>query len=216
MSNDAMVRGSVVPLLLRLALGAIFLYHGWDKVSGRGNEWGALWAVNSGMKKMRPPTGAEQALEREKARLADQAAKATDDDERAEIEAQQESLAWATERVRLAYHERPDWPDGLANSAVQLAVAWGEVAGGLALLLGLLTRVAAAGMVIIQLGAIFLVTGARGFIGAADVGYEYNIALIAMSLALVLLGGGALSLDRLLRRERAGRTTSAQGVPAHV
>jgi uncharacterized membrane protein YphA (DoxX/SURF4 family) len=216
MSNDAKVQGSVVPLLLRLALGVIFLYHGWDKVAGRDNEWGTLWAANASMKKMRPPTIAVQALEREQARLADQAAKAADDGERDEIEAQQESLQVAIERVRHAYVERSQLPEGMANSAIQLAVAWGEVVGGLALLLGLLTRVAALGMIIIQVGAILLVTGARGFVGVMDVGYEYNIALIAMCLALVLLGGGALSLDRVLRREKQAQAASAPHVPAHV
>jgi len=98
---------------------------------------------------------------------------------------------------------------------VQLLVAWGEVIGGVALLLGLLTRVAAFGMMLIQLGAIYSLTAARGFsIGtiADGGGPEYNVALVVMCLALVLEGGGALAVDHVLNRGR--RTQHAVASPA--
>ncbi|HXG08733.1 MAG TPA: DoxX family protein [Gemmataceae bacterium] len=41
---DHMVKNTVVPLLLRLGLAVIFLYHGTAKVTGEGNELGAAWA----------------------------------------------------------------------------------------------------------------------------------------------------------------------------
>ena len=41
MFDEALRRNTLVPLVLRLALAAIFIYHGLDKVSGKNNEWGA-------------------------------------------------------------------------------------------------------------------------------------------------------------------------------
>src|SRR5262249_7199983 len=76
---------------------------------------------------------------------------------------------------------------------VQLIVAWGEFAGGVALLLGFLTRLAALGEFVIQVGAIYVVTWVRGFSFAAGGGYEYNVVLLASCLALVLAGGAARS-----------------------
>ena len=61
-----------------------------------------------------------------------------------------------------------------------------------------LTRWAALGLIVIQIGAIYLVTWAQGFTSLQGGGYGYNVALIAMLVALVLAGGGALALDRLL------------------
>jgi hypothetical protein len=82
---------------------------------------------------------------------------------------------------------------------VQITVAWGEFIGGLALLIGLLTRLAAIGEMIIQAGAIYIVTWVQGFSSPSG-GYEYNVSLLAMCLALVLLGGGTLSVDYLIAR----------------
>lgn len=41
---DHVAKSTLVPLLLRLGVAAIFLYHGVGKVTGEGNEWGAAWA----------------------------------------------------------------------------------------------------------------------------------------------------------------------------
>ncbi|MCS7046766.1 MAG: DoxX family protein, partial [Gemmataceae bacterium] len=105
---------------------------------------------------------------------------------------------------------------------VQLAVTWGETVGGAALLFGFLTRPAALGVAIIQVGAIILVTGKRDFIDintlpahlqpmalTFHVGYEYNVALIAMCLALCFSGAGRLSLDFLLFERRRQSVSSA-------
>jgi putative oxidoreductase len=83
---------------------------------------------------------------------------------------------------------------------LQLLVAWGELVGGVVLLLGFLTRWAALALILIQVGAICMVTGARGFAPTGETGYEYNVALVAMCLALVVLGGGTLALNRLFWR----------------
>jgi uncharacterized membrane protein YphA (DoxX/SURF4 family) len=36
-------RNTVVPLLLRVALAVVFVFHGMDLVGGETNEWGAGW-----------------------------------------------------------------------------------------------------------------------------------------------------------------------------
>ena len=115
------------------------------------------------------------------------------------------------DNIRLAYHKvaeahytRTDTSAAVhLNSSIQLLVAWGELVGGVVLLLGFLTRWAAVGLIAIQAGAIVLVTGARGFGTTAETGYEYNVALVAMCLALVFLGGGTLALNRLFWRSPA-------------
>jgi putative oxidoreductase len=100
---------------------------------------------------------------------------------------------WVTDM----YGRRPELqvPTTLTFTGIQLAVSWGEFIGGVALLVGLLTRLAALGMIIIQAGAIILVTGARGFSPETGAGYEYNIALLAMCLSLLILGAGKWSVD---------------------
>jgi putative oxidoreductase len=127
----------VVPLLLRLALAAIFIYHGLDLVGGPDNDWGAGW------------------------------------------------------------NKRPDAPP----APVQLAVAWGELVGGIALALGFLTRLAALGIIAIMAGAIATVHWPNGF-DIRKGGFEYNVAIIVMCLCLVLGGPGPLAVDRVFRFRR--------------
>lgn len=101
------------------------------------------------------------------------------------------------------YEHRPEQvPASLTFTGTQLAVAWGEFLGGIALLIGLLTRLAAVGLIIIQVGAVCLVTAPRGFSFDKGGGYEYNLALLAMCLALVILGAGVWSVDEMLARQR--------------
>jgi putative oxidoreductase len=122
----------VVPLLLRLGLAAIFLYHGLDLVGN--HDWGTSW--------------------------------------------------------------NPQLP-----VPAQAAVAWGELLGGIAMLLGFLTRPAAVGLAIIMVGAIATVHWKNGF-SILNGGWEYNFAILVLCAAVFLLGGGALAADRLfvLRR----------------
>jgi putative oxidoreductase len=78
-----------------------------------------------------------------------------------------------------------------------------EIAGGLALIAGLWTRVVAVALLPVLLGTIVMVHGANGFwFTASGGGWEYPafwaVALVVQSL----LGGGALAL-RLPRRVAA-------------
>lgn len=70
-----------------------------------------------------------------------------------------------------------------------------EFFGGIALALGLLTRLFALGFVFDMLGAILLVQLKKGFGG-----FELEFLLLGSSLALVLAGAGEFSVDALLGR----------------
>ena len=87
----------------------------------------------------------------------------------------------------------------------------GEFFGGLALLLGLLTRPAAAVLAFTMVIAIFSVHLEHGLFMSNN-GYEFALALLSASLALVSLGGGAWSLDRVLS---AGRVPVGRAAVAH-
>ncbi|HXF94974.1 MAG TPA: DoxX family protein [Gemmatimonadales bacterium] len=80
------------------------------------------------------------------------------------------------------------------------AVALVEFFGGLALILGLLTRLAGFGLAVTMLGALLLVHLRGGFF--LPTGYEYVLALLGASAALTITGGGRYSLDALLAERR--------------
>lgn len=84
-----------------------------------------------------------------------------------------------------------------------------EFFGGIALLIGLLTRPAAIVLAFTMLVAIFAVHLPGGLFMSNN-GYEFALALLAISAALAFSGGGKLSLDRRLTdaQERAGRSES--------
>jgi len=84
------------------------------------------------------------------------------------------------------------------GSPIQFAVAWCELIGGLALGIGVMTRIAAAGIALIMAGTIYWFTGAQGFKG----GYDYNFAVIVMCTALAVSGGGTMAVDRVIRIKR--------------
>ena len=74
-------------------------------------------------------------------------------------------------------------------------IAFLEFFGGIALVFGLLTRLIALGFVCDMLGAILLVLLKNGFSH-----FELEFTLVMASLALVLTGAGAFSLDALIDR----------------
>jgi putative oxidoreductase len=83
-----------------------------------------------------------------------------------------------------------------ANVAAPV-IATLELVGGVALIVGVLTRVFAALLALNMLGALFLVHAPAG-IFAATGGYELVLILAAAALALAFVGAGKVSVDRAL------------------
>lgn len=77
-----------------------------------------------------------------------------------------------------------------------------EFFGGLALVLGLLVRPAAAALAFAMLIAVFGVHVGKGFFVDKG-GYEYALALLAASASLLFTGGGRLSADAALAPSEA-------------
>jgi putative oxidoreductase len=73
-----------------------------------------------------------------------------------------------------------------------------EFAGGIALLLGVLTRVVAFLLACDMLGAIIIVHAAHGYGGPK--GVEAVLGNFGMAVAIALLGAGAYSIDAMLSR----------------
>ena len=74
-------------------------------------------------------------------------------------------------------------------------VAVVESLGGLLLLLGFFTQIVAVIIAVQFLVATLKVKLAKGLVG----GYEFDLLILAAAFALITLGGGAWSLDSLLR-----------------
>ena len=95
---------------------------------------------------------------------------------------------------------------GIPPALAVLAIAV-EILGGPALILGLLARVAALGVVVNMLVAIFVVHGRFGFFmnwanAQAGEGIEFHLIAIALALAVVVHGSGPLSVDWALSRRK--------------
>jgi len=85
--------------------------------------------------------------------------------------------------------------------AATVAAAFVEFLGGFGLLVGLLARPAAIGIIVVMLVAIAKVHGKHGFflnlgVPGKGPGFEFNFALIGMALAILIGGAGVFSVDR--------------------
>lgn len=86
-----------------------------------------------------------------------------------------------------------------------VVAAFTELLGGAAMIVGLLVRPAAVGLIIIMLVAIAKVHRPHGFFlnwsltPGKGHGFEMNLALIGMALAVLVGGAGVVSIDRLIR-----------------
>lgn len=81
-----------------------------------------------------------------------------------------------------------------------LLVGSAEFFGGTALLLGLLVRPAALMLSITMLVALFTVHLSNGLF-LSNNGYEFALALLAISVALTISGAGKISLDNYLTKK---------------
>jgi putative oxidoreductase len=95
-----------------------------------------------------------------------------------------------------------------------LAIA-AAFAGGLGLIVGLLSRVAAFGIAIEMVVAVAKVHGANGLFmnwlgNQKGEGFEYHLLALALLAVVLLRGAGALSLDGMIARRQ-----KRAPVPAH-
>ena len=148
------------PLVLRLGLAVICLFHGFDKITGPRHEGGANWHW---LKPPLPPP---------------------------------------------VFGGPVNPPRETLPEAAQLAIAWGEFGAGIALLLGVLTPLAALAAASAFVAESFftphwnfnlqngfaLFSEDNKFTG----GYEYTLLIYVACAAVLLQGGGRLSVDRLL------------------
>ena len=86
------------------------------------------------------------------------------------------------------------------TSAWLAAAAISELLGGILITLGLFTRVGAFFIACTMLTAVVGVHWPNFF--ANNRGYEYPLSLFAMALSLLIIGGGAASMDMLWSRRR--------------
>ena len=86
---------------------------------------------------------------------------------------------------------------------VALLIIVGESLGALALIAGAFTRLCAFGIFVIMAGAIIMVHWSNGFFmdwfgNQNGEGYEYHLLVMAISLILMLKGGGKFSIDSII------------------
>lgn len=84
-----------------------------------------------------------------------------------------------------------------------------ELPGSLMLIFGFLTRLAAFGVGCVMLGAILLVHFKVGFFMnwagmQKGEGFEYHLLALGLVIALIIKGGGALSIDGAIAGRKAG------------
>jgi putative oxidoreductase len=84
-------------------------------------------------------------------------------------------------------------------------VFFAELLGGVALLAGFRTRLVAAGLALVMVGALKPHAQNGWMFSQPGGGWEYVAFLIVASITLVLTGGGAFSLDAIRGRLPAGR-----------
>ena len=71
-----------------------------------------------------------------------------------------------------------------------------ELAGSMALVLGVLTQWAALGLILIMFGAIYkkIVVWKTGFWGEKSMGWHYDLMLVVMNLVILCTGGGQIAV----------------------
>jgi putative oxidoreductase len=90
-------------------------------------------------------------------------------------------------------------PGFLSPAAWAYVAAYGELLGGVSVLVGVVTRAGTLPLLATMFIAIAEVHGGHGF-SAQDKGYEYNLNLIAESVLILMAGPGLISLDAFLFR----------------
>ena len=105
---------------------------------------------------------------------------------------------------------------GFAGMGVPMAgilgpfVAFVEFFGGIALVVGLLTRPASLGVASTMVVAILLVHLKQGFFNPG--GVEFPLSLLASTIALIVTGPGAWSLDALIGQKARPQSFEAERI----
>ena len=112
--------------------------------------------------------------------------------------------------------------DGVAGAFGQMGIPFAgfmgpfvgllEFVGGIALILGLLTRPVALGLAATMIVALFKVHLAAGFF--LPNGYEFVLTLLGSTAALVTAGAGAFSVDALIAKRFEARNASISPIGA--
>jgi putative oxidoreductase len=87
-----------------------------------------------------------------------------------------------------------------------------EFGGALLLIVGFLTRFAAFGIACVMAGALLMVHAKVGFFMnwsgvQKGEGFEYHVLALGLAIALMIKGGGALSIDRAVSRDEFESST---------
>jgi len=82
---------------------------------------------------------------------------------------------------------------------LQLPLALAEFIGGVCLVVGVLTRVAASILAVILLGAIFHIRWENGFFVSKG-GWEWDLVMLAVVLTIIAAGPGRISISHLVKK----------------
>jgi putative oxidoreductase len=101
---------------------------------------------------------------------------------------------------------------------IAVLVMLAELPGSLMLIFGFLTRLAAFGIGCVMLAALVMVHANVGFFmnwagTQKGEGFEYHLLALGLSVALLIRGGGALSVDRAIAGDKPGLVGS-QATPS--
>ncbi len=97
----------------------------------------------------------------------------------------------------------PSWQEWLISIGIppemQIPIALAELIGGICLVIGVLTRVAASIMAVILLGAIFHIRWENGFF-ISDGGWEWDLIMLAAVLTIIVAGPGRISISHVAKK----------------
>jgi len=96
---------------------------------------------------------------------------------------------------------KPEWAEGVGLPPFMGKLAGiGMVAGGLGIIVGLLTQIAAFGPLFVMLGAVYYhkFKWKHKFFNPDGASYEFALILALIALMFVLTGAGAFSIDAMI------------------
>ncbi len=97
----------------------------------------------------------------------------------------------------------PSWQEWLISIGIppemQIPIALAELIGGICLVVGALTRVAASIMAVIVLGAIFHIRWENGFF-VSQGGWEWDLVMLAAVLSIIAAGPGRISISHVVKK----------------